>query len=84
MHSGSDSGGGWLEKWKNYKGITGDVMCVCCGKKIAVHGGHVIKARPNATKEWYIVPLCVDCNEGKDNTGVFSVDDSDAVRVTDL
>ena len=58
MHSGSDGGGcGWLAKWKEYKGIAGDVPCMCCRKRKAVHGGHVIKADPNATKERYRSPL---------------------------
>lgn len=83
MHSGSN-GGGWLTKWKNYKCITGDVMCSCCRERKAVHGGHVIKASSNATKEWYIVPLCADCNEGKEGTGEFFVYDNEAVRVTEL
>ena len=83
MHSGSD-GGGWLAKWKKYKGIEGDVSCTCCRKRKAVHGGHVINADPNATKERYIVPLCAKCNEGKDDTGDFWVDPSELARVTDL
>lgn len=52
-------------------------------KRFAQHGGHVIKAASVAEKSWYIVPLCLQCNELKDNES-FYVTDSDLVKVSDL
>ena len=75
--------GGALNAWKRYFGITGSVVCVRCQNRFAKHGGHVIKANPNADKSWYIVPLCVQCNELKDDNPFF-VPASSMVRVTAL
>ena len=75
MHSGN-GGGGWLSKWKKYMGLDADdkITCACCRRKYAEHGGHVIKVG-NTDKKWYIVPLCANCNEGKDATGEFLVEE---------
>ena len=60
--------GGALRAWKVYKKKVGvDVPCVRCRNRTARHGGHVIKASPHADKKCYIVPLCVHCNELKDD-----------------
>ena len=77
--------GGALNAWKDYKGIkrTVNIRCVRCKVRTAEHGGHVIKAGLNASKEWYIVPLCAHCNELKDDTA-FSVPAELMVRVSDL
>ena len=81
--------GGALNAWKHKKGYkeSDTVYCVRCeangSRSIAKHGGHVIKADPNATKERYIVPLCVGCNELKDDEP-FEVLFEDMVKVTDL
>lgn len=85
MHSGDSGGIGWLAKWKKYKGLNDDthVECRCCQEKEAMHGGHVIKVDSDDKKR-YIVPLCVKCNEGKNNTPPFSVDESDLVPITEI
>ncbi len=76
--------GGALNAWKKYKDKENeDILCVRCKKRFAQHGGHVIKAASVAEKSWYIVPLCLQCNELKDNES-FYVTDSDLVKVSDL
>lgn len=76
--------GGALNAWKRYKNRENEeVVCVRCRRRNAKHGGHVIKASPLADKLWYIVPLCVQCNELKDDD-VFNVQESDLVKVSDL
>jgi 5-methylcytosine-specific restriction endonuclease McrA len=86
MHSGNQRVlGGALNNWKKIKGYDeSDVIkCSRCKIKDAVHGGHVVKADPNESKEWYIVPLCVRCNEKKDEKP-FEVNKDDLVRVVDM
>lgn len=66
MHSGNQKvPGGALNAWKKKKGYaeSAKVLCARCSSNYAEHGGHVIKADPKASKEWYIIPLCVECNE---------------------
>ena len=86
MHSGNQKvSGGALNAWKKAKSYDESAVVSCARCKIndAEHGGHVVKADPNASKEWYIVPLCVECNEKKDETP-FEVDADDLVRVVDV
>lgn len=53
--------GNWLKFWKDALDMDEDAKVVChyygC-KEYATDGAHVILADPNASKEWYIVPLC--------------------------
>lgn len=86
MHSGSkDAPSGydsWIDFWKKKKGKIGTIYCAnteC--DRIAEHGGHVIKVNSD-DKSWYIVPLCVKCNENKDEKFIFTVDSSDLVRAS--
>ena len=77
--------GGALNAWKDHKGIglKENIICVRCKKNIARHGGHVIKSSPDADKKRYIVPLCVQCNEAKDDKP-FSVRNDDLVWIGEL
>ncbi len=77
--------GGALNAWKKFKGYneSDKIICARCNLKEAEHGGHVVKADPNASKEWYIIPLCMPCNEKRDETP-FKVDVDDLVAVVDL
>lgn len=77
--------GGALNKWKEYKGYakSDKVICARCRKENAEHGGHVKKVGQDETNEWYIVPLCIKCNEDKSETE-FSVDKDVMVLASDL
>ncbi len=86
MHSGNQRIlGGALNAWKKFKGYdeADKIICARCKDNEVEHGGHVIMASPNASKEWYIIPLCIPCNEKKDETP-FKVDADDLVAVADL
>ncbi|MBQ7594125.1 MAG: hypothetical protein IJU48_07215 [Synergistaceae bacterium] len=84
LHSGDTGGKGWLRRWMEYKDYDTVPFCsnISCINE-AVHGGHVIKVG-NADKRRYIVPLCADCNENKDDSFEFYVPEDDLVLLTDL
>lgn len=71
-----------IKYWRDKKGITGSVHCAnksnCRGDGKGVHGGHVKKVNGTDDK-WYIVPLCIECNETKELT--FEVDADQMVPV---
>ena len=70
----------WQEFWEHYKKHPfRDCSCAGC-KAPAVVGAHVFKMDPEATKEWYIVPLCKSCNKKKD---AFYVREYDLVSLYD-
>ena len=54
--------GSWLDHWKNFSGQSLPSYCPekSCTKKPEV-GAHVQKDS-TSDKNWYIVPLCKDCN----------------------
>ena len=56
----------WIDYWMKKKGVSSKPKCanIACGRT-AEHGGHVKKVN-SSDNHWYIVPLCVDCNENKD------------------
>jgi 5-methylcytosine-specific restriction endonuclease McrA len=86
MHSGNQKiYGGALNTWKKIKGYDefAVIKCARCKTRDAEQGGHVVKANPKASKEWYIVPLCVKCNEKKDEEP-FEVKKDDLVPVVDM
>ena len=53
--------GSWLDHWKKFARITLNTCSVqgCTGTDLV--GGHVLK-ESTSDQSWYIVPLCVDCN----------------------
>ena len=53
----------WLENNKNYKVKP---ICPRCGMRESTDGAHVIKVN-SLDDKWYIVPLCENCNEKKDD-----------------
>jgi hypothetical protein len=61
----------WIKHWK---AATGSTRIVCarwsCGDK-AVDGAHVQIMDGRASKEWYIVPFCADCNRSKHKDWMF-------------
>ena len=83
IHSGNrpapDGYKSWLDFWMQEKGVSATPNCAnkACGTK-AAHGGHVKKVN-SSDNSWYIVPLCVRCNEKKDLE--FEVDSSSMVPV---
>lgn len=83
IHSGSrpaPSGySSWLSYWMKEQGVTSTPKCanIAC-TAWAEHGGHVKKVKSN-DNSWYIVPLCVECNEDKDKE--FIVYESNLVPV---
>ena len=72
----------WLSFWKDMKGIRQSESVICANLACtysARHGGHVKKVKSDDGR-WYIVPLCVSCNEDKDKE--FVVDASSLVRAS--
>lgn len=71
----------WRAWWEGKKGRK---FSKCsrygCNRQAEV-GAHVQKASPAATKEWYIVPLCQQCN-GLSPKERFDVKDNDLQRIT--
>ncbi len=57
--------GSWLQHWINYSGQSLPTYCSekACRKKPEV-GAHVQKDS-TYDKDWYIIPLCSDCNAKK-------------------
>jgi hypothetical protein len=92
--SGYDS---WIDYWnklrypKNKKHAS---WCRNCGKKATdlndgrIEGGHVEYCEEHKNGNWYrnktkgifITPLCTECNN-PNNTKIFSVDDSDLIKI---
>lgn len=68
LHEGSRPGN-WLRFWKEQVGVEANKSVTChrwlCGEE-ATDGAHVILANPNASKKWYIVPLCHSHNCSSD------------------
>lgn len=57
----------WINYWlANNKNYTRVPICPRCGKRLSTDGAHVKKASAEDGK-WYIIPLCNDCNEKKDD-----------------
>jgi len=54
--------GSWLNHWKNFSGQSLPDRCPVknCGNKPEV-GAHVQK-NSSYDKNWYIIPICQDCN----------------------
>ena len=71
----------WLNYWKAQKNYSSAHTVYCANldcKQEAKHGGHV-KRVYSTDNSWYIVPLCVRCNEDKDK--IFEVDSNSMVSV---
>lgn len=71
IHSGGnrkipDGYTSWLNYWMERKGVSDTPNCAnkACSR-MAEHGGHIKKVG-STDNTWYIVPLCVNCNEDKD------------------
>lgn len=79
-----DYSGSLIHDWEEYKGKTA-TRCARCGKQIADEdkvGGHVLKV-PGLPIDYYVVPLCKDCN----NANViepYEVDKESLVRLLDI
>lgn len=87
-----DGGSGWLNRWKRYKGKSPNEGVYCSNLKhkeeerknvYAEHGGHVKKVNHRASEK-YIVPLCANCNEQKNDNFHFYVEQDDMVLERDL
>lgn len=77
--------GTWLNHWKNFSGYyrirpNEEISCSVIGcRNKATDGGHVKKISSGISRtiprvnDWYIVPLCKQCNQKTDE---FDIDDS--------
>ena len=71
----------WEKFWESKKGRDFDTCsCKDCTNKAKV-GAHVKKANSTDNK-WYIIPLCISCNN-KPKNEVFEVREYDLVAVND-
>jgi hypothetical protein len=76
--------GSLIADWEKYKGKTAK-FCARCGQRLAPNdkvGGHVLKD-PGLTFDYYVVPLCKDCNHSS-ITDPYYVSRFDLVRLLDL
>jgi len=56
--------GSWLAHWERFSGKKATKCAVTtCGNKATV-GGHV-QLESNSNFSWYIIPLCVECNNNR-------------------
>ena len=83
IHGSSDNNApvgysSWKDYWeKNKHRKFSTCSCLSCSK-LAEVGGHV--KRVYGSNEWFIVPLCYDCNNYS-NEEAFEVRDSDMLSV---
>lgn len=57
----------WIAYWEAKTGLKANVCNnVNCSAKNDLVGAHVIKVN-SIDKNWYIVPLCKECNKKSDN-----------------
>jgi hypothetical protein len=82
----------WIDYWNKLRYPKNDKhtgFCRNCEKKTTdLDGGHVEYCEEYNDDKWYynktkgvfITPLCTECNN-PNNTAVFSVDDSDLIKV---
>lgn len=61
----------WLDYWSKEKGRNPRYCAVDNGHNPELVGGHVQKVNSTDAK-WYIVPLCVGCNQ---RTDVFEIEE---------
>jgi len=82
----------WIKHWDANSSVKLNNFCRACGCNVEsdkFEGGHVRKVikkddnyiyDPN-DRNWYIVPLCKNCNDKKDNLEPFEVDERVLVSV---
>lgn len=58
--------GTWLAHWEKISKQTFDKCAIEGCDTVAEHGGHVQKVDGN-DGNWYVVPLCAECNVGRKN-----------------